>query len=150
MQLSMSSPRELLYCKGIGGDRWGFDSWNVSNLPRQAGLLHVKSLTMSINIPRLLGPQLNYWSRESALERAWLCLVFIRVRCTRMRTIAHQNPHPLGGVFRLSRTQPPHPYGKVRLVTIDAFLGPTLQFGLCNFRNWAPKVRLALLNFGCR
>ena len=49
-----------------------------------------------------------------------------------------------------SRTQPPHPYGKVRLVTIDAFLGPTRQFGLCNFRNWAPKVRLALLNFGCR
>ena len=38
----------------------------------------------------------------------------------------------------------------VRLVTIDAFLGPTRQFGLCNFRNWAPKVRLALLNFGCR
>ena len=23
----------------------------------------------------------------------------------------------------VSRTQPPHPYGKVRLVTIDAFLG---------------------------
>ena len=43
-----------------------------------------------------------------------------------------------------------NPYGKVRLVTIDAFLGPTRQFGLCNFRNWAPKVRLALLNFGCR
>ena len=38
----------------------------------------------------------------------------------------------------------------IRLVTIDAFLGRTRQFGLCNFRNWAPKVRLAVLNFGCR
>ena len=49
-----------------------------------------------------------------------------------------------------NETTSTHPYGKVRLVTIDAFLGPTRQFGLCNFRNWAPKVRLALLNFGCR
>ena len=104
MQLSMSSPRELLYCKGIGGDRWGFDSWNMSNLLRQAGLLHVKSLTLSINIPRLLGPQLNYWSRESALERAWLCPVFTR----RVGYSTSKSPPPLGGVFRLFSANESH------------------------------------------
>ena len=46
-------------------------------------------------------------------------------------------------------SRPTHTGRYIRLVTIDAFLGPTRQFGLCNFRNWAPKVRLALLNFGC-